>query len=119
MPKSAILNALNSILTEIITKGGLFFVAVSGSLIIFIDAMQVKKQAFIHALFGSVSAFILGYSVGWIVSGMTENKSAMLIAALVSCLASRSLISYVMTKTSVHVDNILKNIVDYFKKKSE
>jgi uncharacterized membrane protein YfcA len=115
MSKEQLTNMAWDIITQIFAKANLLFITIGGSFIVLLNAYHIKKQSFWDAVFESAIGFILGYSIGWIVLKFTNNPSMMLSAALISCLASKSLVSYVMTKTSTHIDTLAKSIVKKIK----
>jgi hypothetical protein len=115
MSKEQIINSCLEIVTQIFAKANLLFITMGGSFIVLLNAYHVKKQTFWDSVFESATAFILGYSIGWITLKFTNNPSMMLSSALISCLASKSLISYIMTKTSTHIDNVVKSAIKKFK----
>ena len=111
MSKEQISNFIWEILTQFFAKANIFFIAVGGSFIVLVNAYHIKKQTFWDSMFEMVTSFVLGYMIGWITLKFTNNQSIILSSALISCLASKSLVGYIMTKTSVHVDNIVKSLI--------
>lgn len=117
MSDEKIVTSLAEIFEQAVSKIGIFGMAVIGSAIVLIDSYTVKKQTFLDSIFTSMVAFLLGFGSGWIISYATDNKSIMLTVALIACLSSKSLVSYFMTETKVHVDTIIRGIIKYFTKK--
>ena len=114
MSEDKIIQSLSELLEQAISKIGIFGMAIIGSIIVLIDAYTVKKQSFFNSVFTSIISFLLGFGTGWITSYATENKSIMLTIALITCLSSKSLVSYFMNETKIHVDNLIKGLIKYF-----
>lgn len=114
MSEEKIVQSLTELLEQAISKVGIFGMAVIGSFIVLIDAYTVKKQTLLDSFFTSMVAFLLGFGTGWITSYATENKSVMLTVALIACLSSKSLVSYFMNETKIHIDTLIKGIIKYF-----
>jgi hypothetical protein len=115
MSKEQLTNMAWDIITQIFAKANLLFITIGGSFIVLLNAYHIKKQSFWDAVFESATGFILGYSIGWITLKFTNNPSMMLSAALISCLASKSLVSYIMIKTSSHIDILVKSAIKKIK----
>ena len=117
MSKEQLINSVTDMLVHIVDRANLLIMTIGGSFIVLMNAYHIRKQSILDSIFESLTSFILGYSVGWITIKFTNNTSMMLTSALISCLASKSLINYFMLKTSTHVDNLIKGLINLIVKK--
>ena len=117
MSKEQISNFVWEILTQFFAKANIFFIAVGGSFIVLVNAYHIKKQTFWDSVFEMVTSFVLGYMIGWITFKFTNNQSIILSSALISCLASKSIIGYVILNTPIFLDKLAKAVLSMFIKK--
>lgn len=104
-------------LTQVFAKSNIFFMSISGGFLVLLESYHIKKKSFWSSFLESMTAFFLGYSVGWITLKMTNNQSIILSSALISCLASKSIIGYVILNAPIFLDKVAKAILSVFIKK--